>query len=95
MEDNLNLNESAAACGEDAAIRQGAEEAAGGLSVEEALNQLEELLRQMEDEGASLEKSFENYEKGIRLIRYCNDKIDQVEKKVQIMSADGSTNDFQ
>ena len=65
------------------------------LTVEEALAQLEELLRQMEEEGASLEKSFENYEKGVRLIRYCNDKIDQVEKKVQIMSADGSTNDFQ
>ena len=71
------------------------EETGEELTVEEALAQLEELLRQMEEEGASLEKSFENYEKGVRLIRYCNDKIDQVEKKVQIMSADGSTNDFQ
>ena len=63
-------------------------------SIEEAFAQIRELLTEMEKEDVPLEKAFENYEKGMKLIRYCNDKIDTVEKKVQMMNADGSLSDF-
>ena len=63
-------------------------------SIEEAFAQIRELLTEMEKEDVPLEKAFENYEKGMKLIRYCNDKIDTVEKKVQMMNDDGSLSDF-
>ena len=64
------------------------------LSIEEAFAQIRELLSEMESEDASLERSFDNYEKGMKLIRLCNEKIDAVEKKVQQLNADGSLQDF-
>ena len=67
----------------------GAQEMSGAaeedLPVEEAFARLEQLIRRMESEDISLEDSFACYEQGIRLVRYCNERIDQVEKKVQIL----------
>lgn len=64
------------------------------LSIEEAFGQIRELLEEMEAGDAPLEKTFENYEKGIGMLRYCSEKIDRVEKKVQKLNADGTTGDF-
>ncbi len=64
------------------------------LSIEEAFERIRDLLDTMEKDGVTLEESFASYEKGMELIRYCNSRIDEVEKKVQIMNADGSTDDF-
>ena len=64
------------------------------LSIEEAFGQIRELLEEMEMEDAPLEKTFENYEKGSGMPRYCSEKIDRVEKKVQKLNADGTTEDF-
>ena len=64
------------------------------LSIEEAFGQIRELLEEMEAGDAPLEKTFENYEKGIGMLRYCSEKIDRVEKKVQKLNADGTTEDF-
>ena len=60
------------------------------LSIEDAFGRIRELL-----EDAPLEKTFENYEKGIGLLRYCSEKIDLVEKKVQKLNADGTTESFE
>lgn len=65
------------------------------MSVEEAFGELEKILAEMEKEDATLEGSFANYERGMKLIRLCNEKIDLVEKKVQMMNADGSLSDFE
>lgn len=60
------------------------------LTVEEAFEELERLVKRMEEEGISLEESFACYEKGIRLVRLCNDRIDRVEKKVQMLRGEGA-----
>lgn len=81
---------------ESAAVSTGQKNADGSeLSIEDAFAQIRDLLAEMDQEDVTLEKSFENYEKGMKLIRYCNDKIDRVEKKVQKMNADGSLQDFE
>lgn len=59
------------------------------LPVEEAFAALEGLVQKMEEEGISLEDSFACYEAGIRLVRYCNERIDRVEKKVQMLRGEG------
>ena len=64
------------------------------LTIEEAFGQIKDLLGQMEDEKVTLEQTFENYEKGMQLLRYANDRIDKVEKKVQKMNADGALEDY-
>ena len=64
------------------------------LSVEEAFLELDQILKEMEHEDATLDQSFANYERGMRLIRLCNEKIDLVEKKVQMMNTDGSLSEM-
>ena len=65
------------------------------LSIEEAFSRLQELLEGMENEGTTLEQSFASYEEGMKLLRYCNEKIDRVEQQVQKMNADGSLEAFE
>ena len=55
---------------------------------------LREILAGLEKEDLSLEESFAGYEEGVRLVRYCSSRIDDVEKKVQKMNEDGSLEDF-
>lgn len=59
------------------------------LSVEEAFAELERIVKQMESDDIALEESFACYERGIRLVRYCNDRIDRVEKKVRMLRGEG------
>ncbi len=59
---------------------------------EDALNKLEKIVSQLEDGDISLEDSLKLFEEGIRLSRICNQKLDEVEKKVEILikGEDGS-----
>ncbi len=53
-------------------------------SVEELFEQLETIL---EKKDISLEESFFFYEEGMKTLKQCNDKIDQVEKKMLVINA--------
>ena len=53
------------------------------LSIEDAFAKVQELLSEMSKEDVTLEQAFSDYEEGMKLIRYCNGKIDSVEQKVQ------------
>lgn len=64
------------------------------LSIEEAFAKVQELLSEMSKEDVTLEQAFSNYEEGMKLIRYCNKKIDSVEQKVQKLNQDGSMDEF-
>ena len=61
----------------------------GELSVEEAFAALEQIVQRMEEESISLEDSFNFYETGIRLVRYCSGRIDRVEKQVRMLRGEG------
>ena len=64
------------------------------LTLEEAFLRLEEVTRALEDENISLEESFTVYQKGMELLKYCNDKLDTVEKKMLQINEDGSLGEF-
>ena len=66
-----------------------------GLSIEEAFCRVQELIGRMEREDVPLEESFACYAQGMELVRYCNDRIDRVEKKVQMIAGDGGLEDFE
>ncbi len=65
------------------------------LSVEEAFSQIEEKIHALEKEDISLEDSFKEYQEGMKLLKYCHDAIEKVEKKVQKIAEDGSLEEFE
>ena len=64
------------------------------ISLEEAFGMLDEITRSLEKEDISLEDSFSAYKKGMDLLKICNDKIDQVEKKVLVLNEEGGLDEF-
>ena len=55
---------------------------------EDALSKLEKVVSKLEEEEISLEESLKFFEEGIRLSRFCNQKLDEVEKRVEILLKD-------
>ena len=51
----------------------------------DAMNEVEELIKRMEDPGCSLEDSFAFYSKGVGLLKKCSESIDKVEKEIEIL----------
>lgn len=54
-------------------------------SIEVLLDELSQITEQMDNDDVTLEESFKLYEKGIRLCKQCNEKIDKVEKQIEII----------
>jgi exodeoxyribonuclease VII small subunit len=52
---------------------------------EDALDKLEKIVSQLEEGDISLEESLKLFEEGIRLSRFCNQKLDEAEKRVEIL----------
>ena len=55
---------------------------------EDALHRLEALVRKMESGELSLEESLKAFE-GIRLSRQCAQKLDEAERRVEVLLRDG------
>ena len=64
------------------------------LSLEEAFVQSEEVIAHLETEEITLEQSFQEYNRGMQLLKHCNETIDQVEKKVLQINEDGGLDEF-
>lgn len=58
-------------------------------SLEEAFQELEELIERMQQREVTLEETFALYEQGIQKLRFCNQKIDKVEKKMLLLNEQG------
>jgi exodeoxyribonuclease VII small subunit len=52
---------------------------------EDTLRKLEELLRKMEGGDLALEESLKAFEEGIRLSRLCTERLDEAERRVEIL----------
>ncbi len=62
--------------------------------LEELFEQLETTIHRMEEENVSLEDSFRLYHKGMDVLKKCNDRIDEVEKKMLILDEEGGVHEF-
>jgi exodeoxyribonuclease VII small subunit len=58
---------------------------------EKALEQLEGIVKKMEEGDLSLDESLKAFEEGIRLSRFCADKLDETERKVEILLREDDT----
>lgn len=63
-------------------------------SLEETFQELEQIIEKMQDREVTMEESFTLYEQGIRKLRYCNEKIDYVEKKMLVLDEQGELRPF-
>lgn len=64
------------------------------FSLEEAFMKLEETVAALEREDITLEQSFAEYQKGMKLLKKCNETIDKVEKKVLVLNENGEMDEF-
>ena len=55
---------------------------------EVALEELEGMVEQLETGELALEESLAAFEKGVGLVKYCNQKLAEVEKKVELLVKD-------
>ncbi len=53
------------------------------LTFEQALQRLEALVEILEDEAAGLDEALQAYEEGVILARYCLERLDTAELRVQ------------
>ena len=63
-------------------------------TLEELFSGLDQLIGQMETGDTTLEESFGLYQKGMEMLKLCNAKIDDVEKKVLILEESGELHEF-
>ena len=61
---------------------------------EEALERLEEIVKEMEAGDMILDRSLEAFEEGIKLSRLCSKKLDKAERKVEILLKDNEEVDI-
>ena len=64
------------------------------MTVEETLAALDQIVEQLEEGDSSLEETFTLYQKGMGLLKNCSEKIDYVEKKLQILNGDGEDSEL-
>jgi len=59
---------------------------------ESALKSLEDIVVQLEAGDLTLDRALELFEEGIRISRFCSSKLDEAERKVEILikTADGA-----
>ena len=55
----------------------------------EKMNELETILKNMENDTLSLDTALENYERGISLVRECRGYLEEAQKKISVLSKDG------
>ncbi len=63
-----------------------------GLSFEQALEQLEEIVKKLESGQGKLDEAIESYERGAALKRHCEAKLKEAQQKVEriVMASDGT-----
>jgi len=55
---------------------------------ESALEELEQVVEQLESGELALAESLAAFEKGVGLVKYCNQKLNEVEKRVELLVKD-------
>jgi len=62
--------------------------------LEAAFEELEQAIANLEEGEKTLDESFKLYQEGIKLLKYCNDKVDKVEKKLIELRAEEGEDGF-
>jgi exodeoxyribonuclease VII small subunit len=56
---------------------------------EAAIAELETIVKKLEEGDLALEKSLELYERGVQLSRFCHTRLEEAEKRIEILNERG------
>jgi exodeoxyribonuclease VII small subunit len=56
------------------------------LTFEQALAELDRIVRELEDGGTGLEESLARYEEGVGLLKHCYSQLRQAEQRIQLLA---------
>jgi exodeoxyribonuclease VII small subunit len=59
---------------------------------ESSLSELERIVRKLEDGEMSLEESLKLFEDGVKLSRECQERLDQAERRIEVLLKDADGN---
>jgi exodeoxyribonuclease VII small subunit len=59
---------------------------------EQSLNQLEKIVQELEAGDLPLEKAIKKFEEGVQLSKFCSRKLDETEKRIQLLTQDRDGN---
>ena len=65
------------------------------LTIEESFAEIETILNKLESNEVTLEDSFLLYQSGMKQIKHCNDLMNAVEQKVQMLKSNGELETFE
>lgn len=63
------------------------------FSIDEGFEQLDDILKKLEQEDVKLADAVKLYTKGVSTLKECKDSLDQVEKELIILDQNGEKND--
>lgn len=65
------------------------------MSFEESIQKLESIVKELENGTCSLDDAINKYTEGMKLAKYCGDKLNDATEKVnKILAEDGELKDF-
>ena len=59
---------------------------ASELTFEDAMKRLQEIVSYLENGEVPLDKSLAAFEEGVRLVKFCNEKLENAEKTVRLLA---------
>lgn len=59
---------------------------------EQSLEELEKIVKQLEDGDLPLEKSLELFENGVKLSRECRERLTNAERRIEVLMKDSNGN---
>jgi exodeoxyribonuclease VII small subunit len=59
---------------------------------EQSLDELEKIVKQLEDGDLPLEKSLELFENGVKLSRECRERLANAERRIEVLMKDSNGN---
>ena len=59
---------------------------------EQSLDELEKIVKQLEDGDLPLEKSLELFEAGVKLSRECRERLTNAERRIEVLMKDSNGN---
>ena len=60
------------------------------IKFEDAMKRLEKIVEELESANLSLDESLKKYEEGVELSQFCTKKLNEAQKKVQVLSKKSS-----
>jgi exodeoxyribonuclease VII small subunit len=60
---------------------------------ESAINELEKIVKQLEEGDLALDKSLALFERGVELSRYCHDQLGAAQRRIEVLTERGELKD--